>query len=191
MDFCPRSPRCDDRGVQTCVECGASAGTSCAELFEHLLALDHSRKEPWGPLHGIVVACYRLQHPSTVTGGSRHVLLDLIRAYREGGLAAAQRWTAGARRANSHRRNGQPHPRYPPQDSQQPRAPHAREVSGLGAGSPGPPDPAAAHEPQSPGHRNAFAVTIADVSVDGTFPGEGYSARVDSWVEATLQAWGP
>lgn len=37
---------------------------TCAELFAELLALDHSRRQPWGALHGEAVACYVLQHPS-------------------------------------------------------------------------------------------------------------------------------
>jgi hypothetical protein len=39
---------------------------------------------------------------------------------------------------------------------------------------------------QPPG---AFAVTIADVSVDGSFPAAGFPARVASWVRATIEAW--
>jgi hypothetical protein len=35
----------------------------CAERFNALLALDHSRQEPWGSRHGIVFSCYALQHP--------------------------------------------------------------------------------------------------------------------------------
>lgn len=38
-------------------------GVTCGELFDRLLALDHSRRQPWGPLHGQAVACYFLQHP--------------------------------------------------------------------------------------------------------------------------------
>ena len=49
-------PRCED--------CGAVVtGMTCGELFDRLLALDHSRRQPWGPLHGQAVACYFLQHP--------------------------------------------------------------------------------------------------------------------------------
>jgi len=40
------------------------------------------------------------------------------------------------------------------------------------------------------GHPPAtFAVTIADVSVDGSFPADGFQARVASWVRATIEAW--
>ena len=35
---------------------------TCGELFDRLLALDHSRRQPWGALHGEAVACYFLQH---------------------------------------------------------------------------------------------------------------------------------
>lgn len=48
-----------------CEECGApTTQASCAELFDRLLALDHSRQQPWGALHGEAVACYFAQHPS-------------------------------------------------------------------------------------------------------------------------------
>jgi hypothetical protein len=48
-----------------CEDCGAPAtDVTCSELFERLLALDHSRRQPWGELHGQSVACYFLQHPN-------------------------------------------------------------------------------------------------------------------------------
>ncbi len=43
----------------------------CQERFEALLALDHSRREPWGPRHGLAVAVHTLQHPA---GASRERL---------------------------------------------------------------------------------------------------------------------
>jgi hypothetical protein len=49
-----------------CPECGAqfaSADDSCARRFEGLLALDHSRQEPWSSRHGIAFAAFVLQHP--------------------------------------------------------------------------------------------------------------------------------
>ena len=47
-----------------CDDCGASwTALNCAELFDQILALDHSRRQPWGALHGEAVACYFLQHP--------------------------------------------------------------------------------------------------------------------------------
>jgi hypothetical protein len=51
-----------------CPECGAtySAETdSCAARFDELLALDHSRREPWGSRHGQAFAAFALQHPMT------------------------------------------------------------------------------------------------------------------------------
>lgn len=52
--------------ANACAECGAiysDARDSCAQRFQALLALDHSREEPWGSRHGIVFSCYSLQHP--------------------------------------------------------------------------------------------------------------------------------
>jgi hypothetical protein len=39
----------------------ARVGRDDDELLGRLLALDHSRQPPWGPLHGVVVACHLLQ----------------------------------------------------------------------------------------------------------------------------------
>ena len=49
-----------------CLECGAvyqAEGDDCARRFDSLLALDHSRTEPWGSRHGLAFAAYALQHP--------------------------------------------------------------------------------------------------------------------------------
>ena len=50
----------------TCPQCGAvyeNADDSCAQRFSALLALDHSRQEPWGSQHGSAFAAFTLQHP--------------------------------------------------------------------------------------------------------------------------------
>jgi hypothetical protein len=50
-----------------CPQCGApSSGVpdACRRRFEELLALDHSRREPWGSRHGLVFAAYAIQHPA-------------------------------------------------------------------------------------------------------------------------------
>jgi hypothetical protein len=52
--------------AQHCGECGAyyeRDDDSCATRFAHLLALDHSRREPWGSRHGQAFCAYALQHP--------------------------------------------------------------------------------------------------------------------------------
>ena len=49
-----------------CDECGArytEPGDSCQARFDQLLALDHSRQEPWGSRHGLAFAAFALQHP--------------------------------------------------------------------------------------------------------------------------------
>lgn len=51
-----------------CPDCGATfpdPDDSCARRFDVLLALDHSRREPWGSRHGQAFAAFALQHPQT------------------------------------------------------------------------------------------------------------------------------
>lgn len=60
--------------AHVCPQCGAQYavdGDSCAERFNTLLALDHSRSEPWGSRHGSAFAVFTLQHP---TGHAPEVL---------------------------------------------------------------------------------------------------------------------
>ena len=56
--------------VHTCAQCGGTYqqdDDSCVERFSALLALDHSRQEPWGSRHGSAFAAYTLQHPAGVS----------------------------------------------------------------------------------------------------------------------------
>jgi Family of unknown function (DUF5946) len=49
-----------------CAECGATYPLStgeCGSRFDELLALDHSRVEPWGSRHGQAFAAFALSHP--------------------------------------------------------------------------------------------------------------------------------
>lgn len=67
-----------------CPECGArySADTdSCAVRFEQLLALDHSRQEPWGSRHGQAFAVFALQHPIRYAASLDHAWEALCRIY--------------------------------------------------------------------------------------------------------------
>ena len=55
-----------DEELARCPECGAvvAAGADdCITRWHTLLALDHSHRAPWGPLHGLAFATYMLQHP--------------------------------------------------------------------------------------------------------------------------------
>lgn len=55
-----------DEELSKCPECGAivADGTvDCLTRWHTLLALDHSHRAPWGPLHGLAFATYMLQHP--------------------------------------------------------------------------------------------------------------------------------
>ncbi|GHE90409.1 hypothetical protein GCM10017786_23360 [Amycolatopsis deserti] len=71
-----------------------------------MLALDHSRQEPWGPLHGVTVACFLLQHPSRLPAPDRGRAWAIVRGFVDGGLAAVADLTDAVRRANSHRARG-------------------------------------------------------------------------------------
>ena len=49
-----------------CPECGAivePGADTCTTRWHMLLALDHSHRAPWGPMHGLAFATFMLQHP--------------------------------------------------------------------------------------------------------------------------------
>lgn len=100
-----------------CPECGAE---NCAELFHAVLALDHSRRPPWGPLHGVTVACFLLQHPSRLPAANRARTWAIAHTFVTEGLDAATRLTERARRANSHRNR-----EVRPENTEAPAAPPA------------------------------------------------------------------
>ncbi|TQM78344.1 hypothetical protein FHX81_0607 [Saccharothrix saharensis] len=126
-----------------------------------MLALDHARRPPWGPLHGVIVSCFLLQHPGRLRDGDRARPWATLHAYLDGGPAAATRLAGALRRANSHRAG----------DGVIADVVAAVPVAPLGP---------------TPG---AFAVTIGDVAVDGTFPAAGFADRVAAWAAATVAAW--
>jgi hypothetical protein len=93
---------------RTCEECGAvlTDGITCRERFDELLALDHSRTEPWGSRHGLAFAVFTLQHaPSAshemvercrdmlqrvyVNGEERHQVYTTLRASHARPLASS------------------------------------------------------------------------------------------------------
>lgn len=146
--------------VTRCAGCGATtSGASCEERFERLLELDHSQREPWGPLHGVAVACFLLQHPGHPLAGPGRPgpRLVVLRAFLDGGREGLRALTATLRRGNSHRRRGAPS------------------------------WPAEPELPERPAP-TTFGVTIADVSADGGFPAAGHEERVRAWAAATLAA---
>ncbi len=148
--------------MTSCSECGASGRSrSCEELFQVVLALDHSRREPRGPLHGVTVACFLLQHPTRLRGPDLDRPWATLHVYLDEGVTGLVRFAASLRRVNSHR-NG--------------RAGHRDVVAGV-------PVPPIGPRPA------AFAVTIEDVAADGAFPAEGFGRRVTAWAAATADAW--
>ena len=76
-----------------CEECGAEypePADSCQARFDQLLALDHSRQEPWGSRHGLAFAAFALQHPRRFPAAS----VAQSRARVERVVVAASRWRA-------------------------------------------------------------------------------------------------
>ncbi|MFF8309733.1 DUF5946 family protein [Streptomyces lydicus] len=147
--------------MEPCAECGAPMDArSCDELFDILLALDHSRQEPWGPLHGVSVSCFLLQHPSRLPADDGTRAWALLHAYLAGGLAEVNQLVGRARRGNSHRVKGSP-------------SEDVREAA----------------QPRRDAPRSPFSVTIHDVAVDGSFPSSEFAERVRAWAAATVDAW--
>ncbi|WAL68136.1 DUF5946 family protein [Amycolatopsis cynarae] len=157
-----RTPIDREQAPGRCPECGAPAQPqSCEELFHTVLALDHSRRPPWGPLHGVTVSCFLLQHPSRLPVSERVRSWTILHTYLNEGLSATSRLTERARRANSHRHRGAALPDLSP----------------------------AAPAPSGTSSPTVFGVTIADVAQDGTFPADGFPERVIAWAKATVTAW--
>lgn len=84
-----------------CAECGAgSESETCTELFLALLALDHQRLAPWGRFHGLNVACFYLQHPSTMTVAALSGQWQTLTSYLQGGIEAVDQLAAMRVRQN-------------------------------------------------------------------------------------------
>ena len=65
-----------------CEECGAryaTPGDDCTARFNKLLALDHSRQEPWGSRHGQAFSAFVLQHPRRYAASLDHAWTALYR----------------------------------------------------------------------------------------------------------------
>ena len=104
-----------------CPECGATyddAGDSCAARFDALLALDHSRQEPWGSRHGLAFAVYALQHPVLHARSLDNAWAALTRIYLDGAphadVFARLRSARGALPAEWNSRPRPAHPVRPP-----------------------------------------------------------------------------
>jgi hypothetical protein len=86
--------------MPSCNECGAvyqSEGDDCARRFETLLALDHSRTEPWGSRHGLAFSAFALQHPGRFPADvAERAWIMLYSVYIQG--SDYQRVTAALRR---------------------------------------------------------------------------------------------
>jgi hypothetical protein len=84
---------------KSCSQCGAvfaDPSHNCEEQFNKLLALDHSRVQPWGSRHGLAFSTFALQHPQGRTAEQLSACwIMLYRVWEKGDnrakLAAAMR----------------------------------------------------------------------------------------------------
>jgi Family of unknown function (DUF5946) len=77
----PRVPKETLKSPTRCEECGARyrvAADPCQDRLDQLLALDHSRREPWGGRHGLAFAAFALQHPRRYPAASVASARELI-----------------------------------------------------------------------------------------------------------------
>jgi hypothetical protein len=94
--------------VHACAECGAvfsSEHDCCAARFDQLLALDHSRREPWGSRHGQAFAVFVLQHRRRFPSSVNSAWAALYRIYC---LGQPARQVFDAMRADATRAVAQP-----------------------------------------------------------------------------------
>jgi hypothetical protein len=56
----------------------ANAEDDCTARFDRLLALDHSRQEPWGSRHALAFAVFALQHPGRYDERTRRRAHELL-----------------------------------------------------------------------------------------------------------------
>ncbi|PSK96987.1 hypothetical protein CLV30_12475 [Haloactinopolyspora alba] len=86
--------------TSACPQCGGPGGTDrCRALFDQLLALEFGRGEPWGPLHGVTVPAFALQHPGRFAATDPNAWLTSLHVYVTHGLESASRmWTGAAGR---------------------------------------------------------------------------------------------
>lgn len=147
-----------------CAECGADLTYgSCADHFGQLVALDMAQRLPWAAHHTLNVGTYHLQHPSLLRPDQFGLMWTFSLVYLGGGLDEVHAMAAAARRRN-HRSVGLAGPGYVPGYAAEP-------------------------VPDQPRPPARYAVTIADVAVDGSFPAEGYPERMRDWVAATVDVW--
>jgi hypothetical protein len=73
--------------------------------FEALLALDHSRRAPWGPLHAVAVACYLVQG-TEVRIRCDDPRLEILRAFLAGGRLGLDATVARLRGADTYSSRG-------------------------------------------------------------------------------------
>lgn len=148
----------------TCASCGAidHNDETCDARFAVLLALDHSRQEPWGSRHGLAFAVFTLQHSDGVTDSALQncwLMLNRVYAHGDNRLDVVKGMRAKYRGKQDNSYN--------------------KANASLSA------DWRSAPLPQRTPPRK-FDTTIANL---GDFSADTYPELLDAWCLATLRAW--
>lgn len=148
-----------------CAQCGgSSSGESCVDRLAVLLALDHSRQEPWGSRHGIAFAAYTLQHSAGIDESAlQNCWFMLTRVYESGDnrldVVNGIRATYRNKHGKGYNKSNSAHSLI------------AQTACSL-------------VKRKSP--PTYFDVTIADL---GDFIPDNYPELLDAWCLATIRAW--
>lgn len=97
--------------MTTCLDCGAQyegLAASCGHRVDALLALDHSRREPWGSRHGLAFAVFAVQHPTRYSAAIQAQSVEMLRRVYLGGEALPAVVHALSLRAGSVDARGRP-----------------------------------------------------------------------------------
>jgi hypothetical protein len=100
--------------MPACPQCGAPLddGRTCEDRFAALLALDHSREEPWGSRHGLAFATFALQHPASYDAATLdRAWVALYRVYVRGDDAPRLFHAMAGRRIDTTAWDAPPRPR--------------------------------------------------------------------------------
>lgn len=163
-EFC-MSIKENSGALTPCPQCGAKFrdGETCADRFNTLLALDHSRQEPWGSRHGLAFAVYTLQHSFNIPRATlENCWLMMSRVYEHGDDTAAV--VQGIRQSYRGRHD----------------ATYSKANRDLAEKWNGTELPVRTSPP------NHFAITIADLA---DFSAGSYPSMLDAWCTATMNSW--
>lgn len=96
---------------ERCPTCGAawSAGATCRDCFDALLAFENERPPAFGAVHHLTVACYFLQHPAGYAVHTLDMWRELLADSLDGRASPRELQARFARRFGGANRVRDPH----------------------------------------------------------------------------------